>query len=203
MRQRLALAVGLGAGADQARALEQAGGLQAAALEVALGPDLGVERVAALRELAPGEPDRGAGEQVDATLGPRIAARELGKGTREEQVADRGRGPAAGPGDDRWAAAPKRGGVEHVVVDEGRHVDELDRGRRPLGAVARRRPGAEQDEHRAQPLAARGERRPRLGAEGAAVASDQPGKAPLDRAHAARQPGFGRVEDHGHGGWDC
>ena len=68
------------------------------------------------------------GEQRDP-LGPVAVGGELGEGPREEQVADRGRGLAARAGDDGRVAAAQRRGVEDVVVDEGRHVDELDRGR--------------------------------------------------------------------------
>ena len=67
---------------------------------------------------------------------------------------------AAGGGDHGRAPAAQRGGVEHVVVDERRGVDQLDRDRRAQdpGVVARPAPGGEEDEQRAQALAAGGDR---------------------------------------------
>ena len=67
-RQRVLLGPGA-LGADHAGALEEGGGLQPAAVHVALGGDLDVEGVAALRQLAAGQGDRGAGEQLDLAAG--------------------------------------------------------------------------------------------------------------------------------------
>ena len=68
-----------------------------------------------------------------------------------------------------------------------------------IALVARVGAGAEQDQHRAQPLAAGVERRPtpprRAPRRGR---GDALGQAVLDLAHPPRQPGLGRVEDRGH-----
>jgi hypothetical protein len=48
--------------------------------------------------------------------------------------------------------AAQRGPVDHVVVDEARHVDELDRGSGRHGVAAIL--GCEKDEQRPEPLAA-------------------------------------------------
>ncbi len=83
------------------------------------------------------------------------ASREQREGAREEQVT----GGNCARRDPRWrrrsdgraAAAP----VEDIIVDQGRHVDQLDRGRRAdrrLRTAVQAR--AEQDQQRAQALAA-------------------------------------------------
>ena len=100
-----------GSPADHAGALEQAGGLQPAAIEVALLADARVEGVAALGQLALGERDRGLAEQGRGAPVP--LGGEQREGPREEQVPDRARPlaarswrrPSGGPG----AAGPGRG----------------------------------------------------------------------------------------------
>ena len=95
-----------------------------------------VEGVAALGELALGEADRGAGEQrnlaLAASSSPASSAKARENSRSPTAVAVRAR-PVR---DHRRPAAAQRGRVEDVVVDERRHVDELDRGR---GAHRRRR----------------------------------------------------------------
>ena len=51
--------------------------------------------------------------------------------------------PRPDVGGDGAAAAAQRGVVEDVVVDQGRHVDQLDRGRGPHRRLAARLAGAE------------------------------------------------------------
>ena len=104
---------------------------------------------------------------------------------------------AAGARDDGRAAAPQRRGVEDVVVDERRHVDELDRGRGADRAVAGVRPGAEQDEHRPQALAAGRERRRGLAREAVSPSRDDLAEARLDRGHARGSQRRRGVDDAG------
>ena len=123
---------------------------------------------------------------------------EQGEGAREEQVAG-GRPPLpARGGDDGRPAAPQRRGVEDVVVDQGRHVDELDRRRRPdrgrrrrsgrrragrasVAGACRRRPGSS----------------PRVGDEQLAVAEHLLAQQVLDLAQTRRQPAARGVENRG------
>ena len=89
---------------------------------------------------------------------------ELGERAGEEVVAGRPRGAPrrAGAHAAGWPRRSARA-VDQVVVDERRHVDELDRGARGDRASPPRSGGAdEEDEHRPQPLAAG---RERLGAD--------------------------------------
>ena len=92
------------------------------------------------------------GDLVELTL-----RGELGEREREEVVAGRLRrlGPVRRPGS--GAAASHHRAVDDVVVDERRHVDELDR--HPLGdGQGRVRRGREEREQRAESLATGGER---------------------------------------------
>ena len=162
------------AAAEDARGLEELAGLQRAAQQVLVDGRVGPEGLPALERLAAGERERGLGEHRDAR---RVPGRgELGERPREEVVAGRLRGAVAVLGPRGRAAAAQVGAVEQVVVDERRHVDELDRGAGGDGALAgallRRR--AEEDEHRPQALAAG---RERLGAD----LADEPGMG-ADRA---------------------
>ena len=183
--------------AEQAGALEQARRLQPAAVEVALLADVEVEGVVALGQLAAGERHRGVGEQGDragvAGLG------EEGEGAREEQVAGGdGALAARGGGDGRQPAAQRRG-VEDVVVDQGRHVDQLDRRR---GADRRRRRARAR--RRAGPASAAAACRRRRGSprrrrrESRRGPRDRPPQQLLDLAQARRQPAAGGVEDRRH-----
>ena len=179
--------------AEQAGALEQRRRLQPAALEVALLGDRQVEGVLALGQLAAGERHRGVGEQRDRAAVAGVG--EQGEGAREQQVAGGdGAVAARGGGDGREAAAQRRL-VEDVVVDQGRHVDQLDRGRGAHRGLAARLAGAEQDQHRPQPLAAGRQRRRGVLAEQLAVAARSPrAAAPRPRraapaASGSRRPG--------------
>ena len=74
-----------------------------------------------------------------ATWRSRAVGRELGERTGEQQVADgRGRVAPRRRATTVGAPAPQRRGVEDVVVDERRHVDELDGGRGADRPLARR-----------------------------------------------------------------
>ena len=81
-------------------------------------------QLAALHRLTAGEAEAGVREhrhRADVALG-----RELGEGTGEQIVAGRagGIGAVCRPGG--RLAAPDLRAVDQVVVDEGRHVHELD-----------------------------------------------------------------------------
>ena len=134
---------------------EQDRGLQPAALEVALDADTGVPRVGALHQLARARAPSSRGRATRTAAG-RPAGRQLGERAREQQVAGRRRQPPAAGRHDGRATAAQRGAVEHVVVDERRAVDELDRDRGADEAVGlrRRHPGGEAHEQRSQALAA-------------------------------------------------
>ena len=83
-----------------------------------------IVRLAPLERLSACEAEGGVREQRD---GVAVAGRrELGEGAREEIVAGGpgGSGAVGGPGG--GPAAAELGAVDQVVVDEGRHVNELD-----------------------------------------------------------------------------
>ena len=133
-RRRLALE------ADQAGALEQARGLQATALEVALGADLELEGVVALGELAAGEADRGAGEQGDLALGALLRPRRA----RRRRVRTAGRRRPSPPGGRRGRprsgcraeAAPRRARRRGRASPCGRARSRSRRESRPSPASA-------------------------------------------------------------------
>jgi hypothetical protein len=127
------------AAAEPARCLEKSARLQGAALEVGLDGRRRIVRLRALQRLSAREPERGMGEHVH---GRGIACpRELREGAGEQIVPGRarGRGPVHRPRC-RLAATEVRA-VDQVVVDESRHVNELDgdtRGERRLETGRRR-----------------------------------------------------------------
>ena len=170
---------------EQARGAEELGRLERAAPEVLLLGRLRLVCLPVLDRLAPDEGERGGGEQLDAL---RVARRrELRERPRVQVV-------ARGAGADRAVRAPRgfvtaaqRRPVDHVVVDEARHVDELDRGSGRHGVAAV--PGGEEDEQRPQPLPAG---RERLGAgvgDRAWMARDGLAEAILQRGHVGVEPG--------------
>ena len=111
--------------AERAGSLEELPRLERAALEVGLDGRVGVVQLAPLHRFAAGEAEARIREHrdgVDVALGG-----ELGEGPREEVVAGRARGIGAVLGPGRRPAAPDCGAVDQVVVDERRHVHELDR----------------------------------------------------------------------------
>ena len=138
-------------------------------MQVALLRDLDVPGVLALQELAAGEAGAGVGEHAHL-VGAAVAG-QLGEGAGEEQVAGGGRDVASRGGHDGRPAAAQRGGVEHVVVDERGRMDELHGHGGAQDAVVLRGAvaGGEEDEQRAQPLAAGADRRARVRGEDVAV----------------------------------
>jgi hypothetical protein len=82
----------------------------------------------ALRQLTAGERSGSFGQQGDragiAVLG------KQGERSGKEQVTHSKRAVASLGGGDRGAAAAQRRVVENVIVDEGGHVDQLDRSSR-------------------------------------------------------------------------
>ena len=164
--------------AQAARRLEQARGLELAAAQVALQRHGRVPGVGALQQLALGERRRRLGEHADLVGAP--VGRQLGEGAGEEQVAGGGGGGAPGRGHHGRDAAAQGGGVEDVVVDEGRGVDELDRGGGAHEALALLAVGGQEDQQRAQALAAGGDRRARVLGQQRAVAGGHLAQALLD-----------------------
>src|SRR5439155_6650217 len=128
---------------EQARRLEELAGLQSAPRQVIVDRRLWVPRLPALHRLAPRERETGVGKERDLRIG---GVRELGERAGEEVVArgERRVGPEHRPC--RRNAAPHAGAVDEVVVDECRHVYELDRNTRSerRRRARRRREEAEQ-----------------------------------------------------------
>ena len=177
--------------AEQARGLEQLPRLQRAPLEVRLDGRVRVVRLRALHRLAAREAERRVGEHRHRS---RVAGRrQLGEGAREQVVARRARGgrPVARPG--RGAAAPELGAVDQVVVDERRHVHELDRdaGLRP----AARRPAARSGRRAAAAAACRRRRAPRRPPRRRGRDAPRPPAraAPRARSRYASSPGVSRI----------
>ena len=184
--------------AQLARRLEQARGLEVAAVLVALARDTHVPRVLALQQLSLGERGRRAGEHADRLRAS--VAGQLGERAREEQIAGGGGDRPPGGGHDGRPAATQVGTVEHVVVHERRRVDELDRHHRsqhalgPLGRRARR----EQHQQRPQPLAAGRDRGPRVLGQERPVRARQLLQALLELVHQLRNVRAARSDDRGH-----
>ena len=148
--------------------------------------------LAALERLAAGQPQRRVGERRDRL---RVAGRrQLCEGAREEVVAGRlGRGgpellPRGG------AAAAELGAVDQVVVEQRRHVDELDG---DAGGDVRLLPGRgrEEDEQRPQPLAAGRERALARRRDDAGIGGDRLAQARLELLEVRVEPG--RLADLG------
>ena len=108
-----------------------------------------------LQRLAASEVEAGAGEHADLVRG--ALGREHAEGAREEVVAGRARGRRSVLRPGRRAATTHPRAVDQVVVDEGRHVHELDGDTGGDGWRGSRRRG-EKREGRAEPLATGGER---------------------------------------------
>ena len=181
--------------AELAGRLEQAGRLQLAAQQVALDRNGRVPGVLALQQLALGERRRRARQRLHRRQ--RAGGGELGERAREEQVAGRDRKLPPAPRPDRRHAAAQARAVEHVVVDERRAVDQLDRGGGgdQLAAAGRARATGEQDEQRAQPLAAGGDRVAGVLGEHRAVPRGERHQAPLDLGEQLRHGSAGRSDD--------
>ena len=133
-----------------------------------------------LQRLAAREAERRVGEDLD---GGGVSRRgQLREGAREQVVARRARGRRAVDRPGGRLAAAEVGAVDQVVVDERRHVHELDRDAGRERRLRARRSG-EEDERGPEPLAARGER---LVPDG--------GDEPRVGGHGPREPLLERVE---------
>jgi hypothetical protein len=133
-----------------------------------------------LHRLAAYEAEGGVSEDLHGGKVARLG--ELGERAREKVVAGRARDVDSVRRPDGGVAAPHLGPVDQVVVHERRHMEQLDRdsGRDRRLSVLRR---AEEDEHRTEALASRGQRL-------LAHRSDD-SRVRLDRT---LQPGFEYVE---------
>src|SRR4051812_2176391 len=173
-------AVRAGAAAEPTRRLEQLPRLERAALEICLDGRGRVARLRPLQRLAPRETERRVREDLDRGGIPRRA--QLREGAGEEVVAGRASGGRAVDRPGGGLAAAEVGAVDEVVVDERRHVDELDCNacsQRRLCAGRRR----EEDERGTQPLATCGER----------LVADRCNQAGM-RRDRAREPLLERIE---------
>ena len=173
------------AAAEQARGAEELGRLQRAAPEVLLLGRFRLVRLPVLNRLATDEGERSGGEQLHTLL---VSGRgQLGERPRVQIVARRARADRAVRAPRGFVAAAQRSPVDHVVVDEACHVDELDRGsgRHRVAAV----PGGEEDEQRPQPLPAGGERLGTGLGDRAWMARDGLAETILQRRHVGVEPG--------------
>ena len=161
---------------EPAGGLEQPRGLQVAALAgSARGVDVASQASRALQQLAARERRRGVGERAHrvraaASAASSANARENSRSPVAVAVARPRAANTVGP------PAAQRRRVEHVVVDERRHVDAARprAARRARAGSSRAGARAEEHEQRPQPLAAGGERR-------AGVLA--PSSAPWPRGH--------------------
>ena len=127
---------------------------------------------------------------------------------RVEVVADQDRGVDAPPGVGRGPAAPERRLVDHVVVDQGRGVQELDDAAEPHRTVPRVGPerGAEEHEDGPEPLATgegdmpgkiADERNGRPCSSWSIAASQAPSSVPTRRSRRSRRtPSRGSVTEN-------
>ena len=173
------------AASEQARGAEELRRLERAAPEVLLFGRIRPVGLRVLERLTADESERGGGKQLHA-LGV-ARRRELGEGARVQVVARRaGTDRAVRPPRGLVAAAERRS-IDHVVVHEARHVDELDGCARRQRVVALT--SGEEDEQRSQPLSTC---RERLGAglgDRAWMARDRLAEAILQRRHVRIEPG--------------
>src|SRR5690606_27047988 len=104
-----------------------------------------------------------------------------------QEVADQHAGGVAEHGVGGAAAAAQVGLVDHVVVEQGGGVDEFDHRRQLVGilALVAQGAGGEQEQHRAQALAAAGD--------------DVLGHL-VDQDHVGSQPAADQGVDRGHVG---
>ena len=90
------------------------------------------------------------------------------------------------PRDDRRAPAAQPGTVENVVVDNGRHVDKLDRRGTPDRCVPGAGSSRKQDQKGPQPLAAGSQHRTSLRGEHRPMAGGDLDESSLHGRHASR-----------------
>ena len=139
------------------RRLEQLGGLAADDLEIAAFADVGIVAVHQLQDLAFGDRVGGVGQHLHHPHVVR-ADHHLER-ARVKEVAHQDRRGVAESRVGRVAAAPQLRLVDDVVVQQRRGVDKLDhRGELEVGLAAiSGGAGAQQQQRRAQPLAAPGD----------------------------------------------
>ena len=144
-------------GADLARGPEQGAGLGRDHPQIGVLAGTGVVGGDQLLHLALGDHRRGGGQDLEHAQAA-IGDHEL-EGAAEQEVADQHRRLVAPDGVRGGRAAPEPAVVDHVVVQQGGGVDELDAGgqrqlpRAAIAAQSRR----EQREDRPDPLAAGGD----------------------------------------------
>ena len=187
--------------AQLARGLEQPRGLEVAALAGSARAVTPVSHASARCSSSPRASADDASERTRTCVGAAVA-RQLGERLGEQQVAGGGR-HQRGPRSAKTVglAAPQRRGVEDVVVDERRGVDELDRrgrAQQPLLVVA---PRARRRGRRAAGAAAcrrrrssrpRGRPAPRRGRSPARAAASRAGPSARARARPRRRSRRGR-----------
>ena len=164
--------------------LEQARRLQPAALEVALGRDVLVSRrrraASARRARAPTKPSRAPAPRPRSRWPP-------ARRTRARTAGRRSRWRRARPASANTVGRPRRSSarVEHVVVHQRGHVEQLHRRARrhePLVVAL----AAEEHQHRPQPLAARRQRAGGVRAQLGAVALGHLGQPALGALEQTR-----------------
>ena len=164
---------------------EQGAGLERAPLEVRLDGRRRVVALQPLQRLAARQGERGVRERRDALL--RAGGGERRERRREQMVAGRLRGEGAVRRPGRCAPTAELRAVDDVVVDERRHVDELDRdaldhGRCRVGGRRQERQGG------AEPLASGRERIRSDGGDGAGVRLDDLRESRLDGVEVVGEP---------------
>ncbi len=140
--------------ADAAGRREQGGGLRADDLEVGVFAGLRIVDRGELQHLALDDDRRGFGQ--DAQHVQRAVIDHQLKGTGEQEIAHQDAGLVAEDVVGRCLAASEAALIDHVVMQQGRGVQQLDRCRQtdmPVFGVAAH-PGAGESEHRPQALAA-------------------------------------------------
>ena len=155
--------------AQPARGLEQPRRLQLAALEVAVARHVAptTRRRAASARRARATRTRATAPRPPRARRPTTSSANARENSRSPVAVAASRPPSANT---VGRPAPQRRPVEHVVVDERRHVKQLDRGRRADQHVARRR-------------------RPRTGRRASAAAACRRPTASRRRAGPARRRG--------------
>ena len=177
--------------AEQAGALEQRRGLQPAALEVALLGDRECRRRPGAGRARRGRARPRRGEQLDRA---RVAGRRRAGRRRARRAGRRWRSRAARPEVAATVGRPRRSGASSRTSSWTRvamWTSSIAVAARTAAAPPPR-PGAEQDQHRPQPLAAGREGRAGVRAERLAVAGDRLAQQLLDLAEPRRQPAAAR-----------
>ena len=149
--------------------------------------------MAVLGELTAADGHDGAGDGADD--GRVISEGRLLVGLGEVVVAEHDRGRVAEGGGDRGVAAADRGVVDHVVVDEGRGVGQLNRGGGVEVGIAQLTEAAgQEDQSRPQTLAAGAEELAHRARQRLTVGRDRLPDPGLEAVEVLRH----RPEDAGH-----